>query len=207
MIECVIFDMDGVLIDARDWHYEALNEVLAMFGFEISRKDHENRFNGLPTKTKREILSKESGLPRGLHPLINRIKQERTLRIASFKCFPTAQHQILMAALKRHGIKIGVATNSVRITAESMLRAAGIYPFLDCLVTNQDVSKPKPDPEIYLRAMEKLGVRGINTLVVEDNQHGIRAATDAGCEVLKVESTSDVHIENLNKYFNGILSK
>lgn len=206
MIECVVFDMDGVLIDARDWHYEALNEALAMFGFEISRTDHENRFNGLPTKTKLRILSEEFGLPVGLHSLINKIKQERTLRIVAYKCYPTAQHQILMAALKRHGIKIGVATNSIRLTAESMLRAAGIYPFLDCLVTNQDVSNPKPNPEIYLKSLEILGVTSEKTLVVEDNHHGIKAATDAGCTVLKVESTIDVHIENLNKYFNGILS-
>ena len=205
MIKGVVFDMDGVLIDARDWHYEALNDALSMFGFTISREDHLSRFDGLPTKTKLDLLTRDEGLPAGLHTTINRIKQERTLRIAAYKCFPIAQHLILLETLKRRKYKLGVATNSIRLTAEKMLSSAGILNSLDTLVTNEDVVKPKPSPEIYIKACENLGLSPSEILVVEDNHHGIEAAREAGCLVLEVGNPADVHILKVNEILGGTL--
>jgi len=205
-IDTVIFDMDGVLIDAREWHFKALNDALELFGFSIDRHSHESRFDGLPTRVKLEILSKESGLPRSLHPLINTVKQERTLRIAAANCYPRPQHLILIAALKRGGIKVGVATNSIRQSTEAMLNYAGILPLLDVVITNQDVTMAKPDPEIYLLAMERLGSVPSHTLVIEDNPNGVAAAKAAGCQVEVVVSPEDVHLERLINYFpRGVL--
>lgn len=202
-LRAVIFDMDGVLIDARDWHFEALNEALAMFGYKISIEDHVGTYDGLPTRDKLNLLSETEALPRSLHNLINKVKQERTLRIASQKCYPQAHHLILLSALKRHGLKIGLATNSIRATTEAMLTSAGLIDFFDVVVTNQDVTHAKPNPEIYLSAMNKLEVTYNETLVVEDNPHGIAAATASGARVCKVTDPSEVHVETLNKYFDG----
>ena len=94
--DAVIFDMDGVLIDATNWHYEALNEALHPFGYSISMELHLERFNGLSTKKKLQILSTEYGLPLELHGLISEIKQDRTQRIAYQKCFPDPTHLILL---------------------------------------------------------------------------------------------------------------
>lgn len=205
MIRAVVFDMDGVLIDAREWHYEALNDALRMFGYEISYEDHLSTYDGLPTKSKLQLLTSTAGLPANLHPIINDIKQERTLRIAAFKCYPVAQHLILLAALRRANFKIGVATNSIRMTASEMLRAAGVMELLDTLVTNEDVANPKPDPEIYLKACRNLGLEPHEVLVIEDNHHGIAAANAAGCLVLEVKDPSEVHILNVNKILDGVL--
>ncbi|WP_371364212.1 hypothetical protein SRRS_50250 [Sporomusa rhizae] len=81
MIKAVLFDMDGVLIDAREWHYIALNRALQLFGFEINRYDHLVTFDGLPTKKKLEMLSIERKLPRKLHSFINLIKQQYTMEL------------------------------------------------------------------------------------------------------------------------------
>jgi beta-phosphoglucomutase-like phosphatase (HAD superfamily) len=62
-ITAVVFDMDGVLIDAREWHYEALNRALGHFGYTISRFDHLVTYDGLPTRHKLEMLSRERGFP------------------------------------------------------------------------------------------------------------------------------------------------
>ena len=204
-IQAIVFDMDGVLIDARDWHFDALNQSLELFGYTISLEDHLGRFDGLPTRDKLKILTQEQGLPATLHGLINRIKQERTLRIASAKCYPQAHHLILLAALKRSGLKIGLATNSVRETTEVMLKQAGLFDFFDAVVTNQDVTNAKPDPEIYFTAMRLLGASPQNTLIVEDNPHGIAAAKASGARVCEVSDPSQVHLENLNPYFSGRL--
>lgn len=201
--KAVIFDMDGVLIDAREWHFQALNDALRLFGYEIGLDEHLSRFDGLPTRDKLRLLSQSNSLPLELHKLINSVKQERTLRIAAAACYPQAHHLILMATLKRHGIKIGVATNSVRKTTETMLTYAGLVPYLDVIVTNQDVKNAKPHPEIYLTAMSKLGVSADEVVVVEDNPHGIAAARAAGARVCEVRDPSEVHTETLKPYFKG----
>lgn len=204
MIRGVVFDMDGVLIDARDWHFQALNEALEIFGYEISMEDHLQRFDGLPTRVKLQTLSDERCLPISLHSVINEIKQERTLRIACQHCFPTPEHLILISELKRAGIKIGVATNSVRSTSEKMLEAAGVLNHLDVLVTNEDVENAKPSPDIYLQAFQQLGIDASDVIVVEDNPNGIESAKNAGAKVLEVVGPQDVHLELFSKN-TGIL--
>jgi len=199
MIDTVLFDMDGVLIDATEWHYDALNEALEIFGFEIGREEHLARFNGMTTRKKLEILSLEKGLPRELHEIISEVKQDRTLRIAARKCFPTAAHLILLSTLKSKGLKVGVVTNSIRMTTEFMLQYSGVAKFLDVLVTNEDVENPKPAPDGYLLAMTKLGSNPANTVVVEDGMHGIQAAKAAGARVVEVKDPSDVSLEILER--------
>lgn len=203
MKKAVIFDMDGVLIDARDWHYEALNDALEMFGYRISREEHLNRFDGLPTKAKLRILSEERGLPWSSHEIINEVKQERTLRIAAQKCYPSPWHLILMASLKRRGLLVGLGTNSIRRTTETMVALAGLSHFFDAIVTNEDVDFAKPNPEIYLKCMQKLGVEPHETLIVEDNDHGVQAAVASGATVCKVDSPEEVTVETLASYIGG----
>ena len=197
----VIFDMDGVLIDARDWHYRALNEALGIFGVEISRDEHLARFNGLPTKVKLQALSSEGRLPRHLHGPIEAIKQERTLREAAKLCFPRVEHLLLISWLKAQGCKIGVATNSVRKTSEMMLQFAGILGSLDLLLTNEDVQRAKPHPDIYLQACEALGAPPAETLVIEDHPYGVQAAESAGCAVVQVQGVEDVNVALIEPWF------
>lgn len=196
-IKGVVFDMDGVLIDAREWHYLALNSALDLFGYEIAYADHIERFDGLPTRVKLEILSTEQGLPRHLHKLINDIKQERTLRLAASQCYPKSNHLSILTYLKANGIKIGLATNSIRETTLAMMTYAGLVDFFDSILTNEDVSEPKPNPEIYLKSAKNLGFETHEILVFEDNQHGIKAATDAGCRFSKVDSPDTLYLDTV----------
>jgi HAD superfamily hydrolase (TIGR01509 family) len=199
MTKTVLFDMDGVLIDATEWHYEALNESLEIFGFSIPRDEHLNRFNGMTTRSKLEILSAEKNLPRGLHDIISDIKQDRTLRIAARMCFPNASHLILLSSLKERNIKVGVVTNSIRLTSEFMLEYAGLTKYLDVLITNEDVASPKPAPDGYRLAMARLQSLPEETVVVEDGDHGVAAAVSAGARVVKVRNPGDVSLELIER--------
>ena len=202
-IRAVVFDMDGVLIDARDWHFRALNDALEIFGTHISYDEHLDRFNGLPTREKLRILTDEGRLPQHVHSVINAVKQERTLREAAKLCFPRIEHLLLLAWLRARGLQVGVATNSIRQSASTMLQFGGVLPFLDCLITNEDVERAKPAPDIYERACLQLGVMPSETLVVEDHDVGVTAARAAGCRVVRVEGPEDVTISLLSGEFGG----
>lgn len=196
-ISTVLFDMDGVLIEAKDWHYTALNDALALVGMEINRYDHLTTFDGLPTRRKLEMLSVERGLPRKLHEFINTIKQRNTSEIASAKCKPIFAHEYALSRLKHEGFKLGVCSNSVRGSVKLMMEKSMLQPYLQILVSNEDVSKSKPDPEMYIQAMEFLKSDPKETLILEDNEHGIKAALASGAHLLKIDTVQDVNYFNI----------
>lgn len=200
-LKAVIFDLDGTLIDATEWHFRALNQALGIFGESISRLEHETSFNGLPTRVKLERLSNEGRLPKHLFKLVGAIKQDRTLREISSLCFPRVEHLLMLSWLKARGLKLGVATNSIRETAETMLSSGRIRAFFDVVVTNEDVSQAKPHPESYLKACRLLGVAPNEALVVEDHDYGVAAAIAAGCNVLKVEGPASLTTRTFDNYF------
>lgn len=192
MIKAVVFDMDGVLIDAREWHYDSFNRALRLFGLEINRFDHLSTFDGLPTRRKLQMLSAQGKLPVGLHDFINEMKQLYTMEVVGVQCKPRFGHEYALARLRAEGYGLAVASNSIRHTIEVMMERAALAPYLDFIVSNQDVARPKPDPEMYDVAIARLGIAPQECLIVEDNENGIRAARAAGAHVLEVEGVADV---------------
>ena len=197
MIRAVIFDMDGVLIDAKEWHYDALNRALALFGFAITRAEHETVYDGLSTRQKLDMLSGRHGLPRDLHPFLNELKQQYTMDLVHQHCKPTFHHEYALSRLKRLGYRLGVASNSVRNSVAVMMDRSHLAQYLDVMLSNEDVARPKPHPEIYTRAVRHFGLTPAECLVVEDNDNGVRAATAAGTHVLHVRDVNDVHLDNI----------
>ncbi len=192
MIKAVAFDMDGVLIDAKDWHYEALNRALRPFGFEISRADHLATFNGLPTRRKLEILSRDRNLSPALHSCITAMKQRYTLELVAARCKPLGIHEEALSRLQAQGYQLAVCSNAVRSTIDLMMRRAALQPYFAFTLSNEDVSHPKPDPEMYTAAIARFGVAPQEVLVIEDHEIGLRAARTAGAHVLQVDSVDDV---------------
>ena len=121
-IKAVIFDMDGVLIDAKDWHYEALNKALRLFGIEISRYDHLVTFDGLPTKDKLNMLTLEKKLPIGIHSFLNEMKQIYTMEIVHSCCKPTFYHQFALSSLKKENYKRAMLGGSSLVIETGMTR-------------------------------------------------------------------------------------
>jgi HAD superfamily hydrolase (TIGR01509 family) len=106
-------------------------------------------------------------------------------------------HEYALSRLKADGYRLGVASNSVKDSVELMMKKSHLTPWLDVMLSNQDVKKAKPAPDIYLKAADLLNLRPDECLVVEDNQHGIAAATAAGTHVLVVDSVTDVNYQNI----------
>lgn len=203
-IKAVLFDMDGVLIDAKDWHYHALNKALNLFGANISRQEHLEVFDGLPTKIKLNMLSEKGHLPKALHSFINEMKQEYTYELVHLNCKPKFEQENALARLKRDGLKIAVASNSIKYTIELMMEKSKLKGFLDLIASNEDVVNSKPSPEIYQHCMKVFELEPSECLVVEDNENGIRAAKASGAHVMEVLRVEDVNYKNISDFIKKI---
>jgi beta-phosphoglucomutase len=203
-IKAVLFDMDGVLIDATDWHYEALNDALALFGMAIPREQHLAVYDGLPTRHKLKTLTLTRGLPARLHDFINELKQRRTLELAFTHCRPKFIHQFALSRLKAEGYRLAVCSNSIRQTVDAMLGRAALDQYIEFSLSNEDVTRAKPNPEIYAAAMARMGVAPGACVVVEDNANGIEAAKASGAHCLEVASVNDVTYERITRFISAL---
>jgi HAD superfamily hydrolase (TIGR01509 family) len=196
--QVILFDLDGVLLDACDWHYEALNNSLLYFGYSaIRREDHISTFNGLPTKVKLKMLgiSHEDALK------INEKKQKYTIDIIKNNAFVMEEKIKLHKYLKSQGIKIACVTNSIKETATEMLVATGQMPYIDLLVTNEQITRNKPHPDCYNYAIEILGANPNKCLCVEDSPKGIEAAeASVASHIWVVKNSSEVNKNNYVKF-------
>jgi len=200
-IKAVLFDLDGVLVDMPDGHFEALNKALSLFGANIAKDEHFNFFNGLPTRKKIEELEKQKRIPAGLKEVVNSIKQKYTKELIPKYCPPDYSKIILLKHLKAKGIKVACCSNSVKETLHLMLQASGLFPFFDLIIGNDEITNPKPHPEIYIEAMKRLGVNNKECIIIEDSPHGIKSAKDSGAHVIEVRGVADVNLSLFEKIF------
>ena len=201
-IKAILFDLDGVLVNMPEGHYEALNRALAHFGAMIEKEEHVSYFNGLPTRKKVDELARRGRLPDGLREVINSVKQKYTKEIIPKYCVPDYSKIILLKHLRQANYKLACCSNSVKETLHLMLKSAQLFDHLDFIIGNDEVSKSKPDPEIYFRTFEIMGIAPEEALIVEDAPHGIAAAKASGGIVYEVRGVHDV---NLN-LFKDILN-
>lgn len=189
----VIFDLDGVLCDCKDLHYEALNRALASIDpkYVINRGEHLAKYDGLNTTKKLQLLTSEKSLPTDKHNLVWKLKQEKTLEIIRGY---EVDHRLVdvLHNLKADGFTIAVASNSIRETVKFMLLRKGFMDYVDFFLSNQDVKNPKPNAEIYLQCMIKAGVSPKETIIVEDSHIGRKAASDSGAYLFAVKDSNDV---------------
>ena len=204
MIKLVIFDLDGVLVDARELHYEALNRALAGLGFTISREEHLSTYDGLPTTKKLELLTENKGLQKENYDLIWKKKQEFTSLIINEEMTYDERLRGILSKLKSQGYTICVASNSIRESVKMMLIRKGLLEYIDFFYSNQDVSKPKPSSEIYLKCMIKAGVNPDETVIVEDSHIGRRAAQSSGATLCAVRDVDDVTYDHIKKHIDKV---
>lgn len=198
MIKAILFDLDGVLVDARELHYEALNMALALVGeqYVIDRARHLSTYDGLPTRRKLAMLTEQRDLPEDLHDQVWLDKQRMTLEIIDNFTYDERLREVLRQ-LKRDGYLIAVCSNSIRETVKMMLLRKGFLEYCEFYVSNQHVLNPKPNPEMFLRAMIRLGVAPVECVIVEDSHVGRLAALSSGASLCAVKDSSDVTYEKI----------
>ena len=201
-LKLVIFDLDGVLVEAKNIHYDALNDALPN-PYKISWSEHLSTYDGLKTNQKLEMLTERKGLPSELHGEVWDKKQKITLQKLK-DLQPDGVLMSVMYTLSEEGYKIAVCSNSIRKTVLTVLSKLGIMEYMDYIISNEDVQNSKPHPEMCWRAISKMGCLPEETLIVEDSPYGLLAASRSKAHILRVKNPSEVTPTNIFKKITEI---
>ena len=200
MVKLIIFDLDGVLVEAKNIHYNALNKALGE-KYIINWNEHLSIYDGLKTNQKLEMLTYRKNLPTELHSQIWKDKQKYTLEeLRALKLDESLQS--LMFTLSEDGYKIAVCSNSIRKTVLTVLSKLGIMEFMDLIISNEDVKNSKPHPEMYWKAISMMSCLPEETLIIEDSPYGLLAAARSKSHILRVKNPSEVTINNIQNKLN-----
>ena len=206
-IKGLIFDLDGVLVNTKKIHYEALNIALLKVGYkEISYNDHLNIYDGLPTTRKLEILTKNGFINKKSYKIIKALKQEATIKLLNkYIKFNNKIYRTFEKLSKNY--KISLATNAVQKTLELCIKKLKLNKFISFSFSNEDVKNNKPHPEVYLKCLINMGLKPSEVLIFEDSHHGVMAAQDSGCLLYTVKNISDINHNNIKSFIKNIEQK
>jgi len=208
MIELIIFDLDGVLVDIKKLHFDALNEALSEVdsNYIINHDEHLSIYDGLKTKEKLNMLTRNKGLPEKDHDKVWSRKQQLTMEMLD--CLEPNEDLIYaIKKLKESGFKVACCSNSIVSTINKALEKIGVIEYFDNIQGNDNAINSKPHPELYWRAMITLSVMPEKTLIVEDSPIGLLAAKRSGAHFIRVNNSNDLKIERLESELNSLDSK
>ena len=201
----VIFDLDGVLIDAKDIHYNALNqaiEIVAGKQYVLSYDEHLLIYDGLKTYQKLDMLTKNKGLDKNLHKNIWFKKQEQTIKEFQ-KIKPNSEITKILETLKKQNITVACCSNSIKKTVLLALSKLSIIEHFDIIISNEDVNNSKPYPEMYWTAMIKAAALPEQTLILEDSPTGLLGASRTGGTIFRIKNAQDLTYEKFILEYNN----
>lgn len=187
-MEAIIFDMDGVLADTPKYNWKSFNEILGRNNVSVS-DDEIKKYLGLTLKDQLDEIKKDFDIKEEID--FEDFKRETTeiqFRLFEENFSPDDVILGIVADAEEAGIKLAVATSSTKIRAHKILELIGLVDKMDVILTAEDVSKHKPDPEAFLKTAEKLNVDARKCVVFEDSPVGINAARNAGMKVVAVKT-------------------
>lgn len=204
MIKAVIFDHDGVIADMEPLHTEADNMVLARYGFSISAEANESLV-GVSAIKSWEIMREMFKIPKAAEWLASE-KTNEVLRLIRRGIKPNEGLLGLLEALKGKNYKLAIASGQYRSVIDAVLSTLKIGSYFSTIVSYEDMTKGKPDPEVFLVAAQRLGVAPEECGVIEDSSPGVKAAKAAGmaCIALRTSSTTSHDVSMADKIVSSL---
>jgi HAD superfamily hydrolase (TIGR01509 family) len=200
MQKLIIFDLDGVLLDSKEIHFNALNLALSDIDqkYIITQEEQASVFEGMTTKSKLNVLTKTKDFPKEKYEELWKKKQEYTATLFLGTGFDK-DLVTLFRIIKSHGILVAVGSNSIRKTVDTCLSRLGVESYVDLSLSNEDVENPKPSPEIYNKIIKELGCSVDKTIIFEDSDIGRMAASLSGAKLFPINSRADLNFELIQK--------
>ena len=197
-INCLLFDLDGVLFDGQPLQVESTLEILR--NYIKCTKDVKSLVNEtITTKEKLKILNLQGLIKKKeineIYLKKKMLFEKRALRKIRF----SKRLNNTFKEIKKRKLKVGVVTNSNYKSAKKILKKLKILKYIDILVTNGNRFKPKPNPDPYNYAMSKIKARKENTLIFEDSPIGLLSAKRTGAHYLKIYKPTQINEKFLKK--------
>lgn len=191
-MKAVVFDFDGLIVDTETVWYESFKEVLSNHGLELSVKQFA-----------RVIGTDDADLYAFIEKNLSSPVESVVIKEAAHKLFAVKMGEpVLRNGVKEYlieakelGLKIGLASSSSREWVEGYLKKLNIFSYFDVIRTRDDVSRVKPDPELYVKAVEALGVAMSEAFALEDSLNGLKAARAAGIQCVVVPNSVTAHLD------------
>lgn len=198
-VKYIIFDMDGTLLDSLSVWADSDREFLAGLGFEYDPK-HSLAMKTMHFDSACEYIVKEFSLSLSAEETGRRILEIVEEHYINSVPLKDGVEEFLAAA-KKAGIKMCVATSNKKALAEASLKAKGIMDYLEFVITSDEVGIGKESPEIFLKAAEMLGAKPSETAVFEDSIHAVLSARSAGFKVIGVyDKLCPKEFDEIEKY-------
>jgi HAD superfamily hydrolase (TIGR01509 family) len=198
-LKAILFDLDGVLVNTRTLHYETFRQAYELVcpPRKLTWKEHLTHYDGLSTRQKLQKMLENGLITSEQSEAIFSAKQSATLETLPSMVQARPVLKDMLRNLQSQGFILACASNSVRKTLDLTLQHLEISEFFTLTLSNNDVSKPKPSPEIYSLCFEKLGVSADECLICEDSVHGRKAAELSGAHLLPIEDAEDLTYEKV----------
>jgi beta-phosphoglucomutase family hydrolase len=184
MKRCVIFDMDGVIIDSEPIHQECERRLFGLLRIEISEEEH-NSLVGATDETMWSKLGKLHHLPMSINDVI---QLKKSIYLEYIKCETTIEPlpyvKELIINLYEKGFQLALASSSPHEQIDYILKKFEIKRYFHAIISGEDVKAGKPHPEIFLKAAAVIGVTPNLCVVIEDSHNGVIAAKKAGMECI-----------------------
>ena len=198
MIKAVLFDLDGLLIDSEMISYKIYEEIFGEYGHPYSLEKYANEYSGKTLMENAARTLEKYHLPLTLEQLVEKIYEIEAKYIKKEVPLKPGARKLL-EYLQEHGYGVAVATSSIKERARMILQSHQIEDYFQAGVFSEDLTKSKPDPEVFLKAAEKLGRKPEECLVLEDSAAGICAACAANIPVICIPDLKEPAEEHLKK--------
>ena len=202
-IQLIIFDVDGVLVNSRNLHFPATSFALSDYGYTYTREEDE-LFGTIPTREKLNFLAQRGCIELKDIDNIWNLKDDYACKLFDKSILVNPNIKKIFEFIKEHNIFIALGSNARYSFLEKVITRLQISELVDYIASAQGM-KPKPDPYMYVNAMEKFNVSPKETLIFEDSEVGKQAAYASKANVYEVSYYNELSLKSLSDCLNIVL--